>query len=144
MNHAAQHVSTTRLNVLRAYYALIAFGTALVFWPDLLDHSSDWGIRNGAQYSLLGALAPLALLGLRYPLQMLPLVIYEFVWKVLWFIFVVAPLYIGDQMTEGVWGNVVACGVAIVLTPLVMPWRYFWSNYVSAPAERWGPQAAQG
>lgn len=143
MNEAALHVSPIRLNMLRAYYALMAFGTLAVFWPDLLNHSHEWGIRNGAQYSLLGALAPLSLLGLRYPLKMLPLVIYEFLWKALWFIFVVAPLYAGGQMTDGVWSNVFACGVAIALTPIVMPWRYFWRTYVSEPGERWRSRAVQ-
>lgn len=142
-NDAAQHVSATRLNILRAYYALIGFGTPVVFWPDLLNHSHEWGISNGAQYSLLGALAPLALLGLRYPLKMLPLIIYEFLWKAMWFVFVVAPLYAGDRMTDAVWGNVFACGVAIVLTPIVMPWRFFWRSYVTAPAERWSSRAVQ-
>ncbi len=136
------HVSPLRLNILRAYYALIAFGTSAVFWPDLLHHTHDWGIRNGAQYSLLGALAPLALVGLRHPLKMLPIILYEFLWKALWFIFVVAPLYASDRMTDIVWSNVVACGVAIVLTPIVMPWRFFWQNYVSAPAETWRSRAA--
>lgn len=130
-------VSTLRLNILRAYYALLAFGTSAVFWPSLLQHTHEWGIDNGAQYSLLGALTPLALLGLRYPLTMLPLVLYEFVWKVLWFAFVAGPLFAADRMTDGVWSNVVACGVAIVLTPIVMPWRFFWRNYVTRPTERW-------
>jgi hypothetical protein len=130
-------VSVVRLNVLRAYYALMAFGTMMVFWPDLMSHTNDWGIRAGAQYSLLSAITLLALLGLRYPLKMLPLVVYEFLWKALWFIFIAAPLWRNGQMTEDVWANVFACSIAIVLTPFVMPWRYFWQTYVTAQAERW-------
>lgn len=129
--------SIFRLNLLRAYYALMALGSLLVFWPDLVSHTPRWGLDNGAQYALLGALAPLALLGLRYPLQLLPLVIYEFLWKALWFICVVAPLYRAGQMTEGVWSNVFACSIAIVLTPIVMPWRYVWRTYVTARADPW-------
>ena len=130
-------VSLLRLNLLRAYYALIGFGTAATFWPDLVSHTPDWGIRADAQYSLLAALSPLALLGLRYPLAMLPIVIYEFVWKALWFAFVAGPLFFADRMTDGVWSNVVACGVAIVLTPFVVPWRWLWRTGATAPAERW-------
>ena len=140
-NNNTQSVSVLRLNVLRGYYALIAFGTSAVFWPDLISHTHEWGIENGAQYSLLGALAPLALVGLRYPLKMLPLIVYEFLWKFMWFIFVVAPLYGAGQMTDAVWSNVFATGVAIVLTPIVMPWPFFWRNYITAPAERWRPRS---
>lgn len=74
----ADIVSPLRLNVLRAYYTLVAFGTVMTFWPALVSHSPDWGIAHGAKYSLLAALSSLALLGLRQPLKMLPIVIYEF------------------------------------------------------------------
>ena len=132
-----QSVSLLRLNILRAYYAFMAFGTAAVFWPSLLNHSHEWGIAHGAQYSLLAALSPLALLGIRYPLKMLPVIFYEFAWKALWLAFVVAPLYAADRMTDDVWANVFACGIAIILTPLVLPWRHVWQTYVAAAAEPW-------
>jgi hypothetical protein len=134
---AALGVSPLRLNVLRAYYALMAFGTAAMFWPPLVRHSAEWGLENGAQYSLLAALTPFALLGLRYPLKMLPVILYEFTWKAFWFVFIVAPLYASDRMTELVWSNAFACGIAIVLTPIILPWRYFWQNYVRDKGDRW-------
>lgn len=115
-------VSVLRLSILRAYYALMAFGTLAVFWPDLLSHTDEWGIQAGAQYSLLGALSPLALLGLRYPLKMLPLIFYEFLWKALWLILVVAPLWSHDRMTDDVWANVFAVSFAFIPTPVVVPW----------------------
>lgn len=126
-----------RLYILRAYYALIAFGTMAVFWPSLVSHSDSWGVENGAQYSLLSALSPLMLVGLRYPLKMLPIIIFEFVWKALWFVFVAGPLWMHGQMTDQVWSNVFACGISIVLTPIVVPWGYLWKTYGSAPMDRW-------
>lgn len=130
-------VSQYRLLALRAYYALIALGTAAVFWPSLLSHTDHWGGENGAQYSLLAALSPLALLGLRYPLKMLPILVYEFLWKSLWFVFVAAPLWLHGQMTDEVWANVFACGLGVVLTPIVLPWSYVWKTYIADPLERW-------
>ena len=130
-------VTPLRLNLLRGYYALMAFGTATVFWPSLVNHTAEWGIANGAQYALLATLSPLSLLGLRYPLKMLPVVIFEFLWKALWFLFVVAPLYRADRMTDEIWSNAFACMVAIVLTPIVLPWGHVWRNYGIAPADPW-------
>ena len=130
-------VSLLRLNILRAYYAFLAFGTAAVFWPAMHNHSHEWGIAHGAQASLLAALSPLALLGIRYPLKMMPIIFYEFVWKALWFVFITAPLYAADRMTDAVWANVYACGLAIILIPLVLPWHHFWHGYFAAAAEPW-------
>lgn len=137
MDRTPLPVSPLRLNLLRAYYALIAFGSFAVFWPDLVSHAPAWGIDNGAQYALLSALAPMALLGLRYPLKLLPLILYEFLWKALWFLFVAGPLAAAGQMNEHMWSNVVACLIAIVLTPIVVPWRYMWRTYVTAGASAW-------
>lgn len=134
---SADEVSTFRLNILRAYYALMAFGTAALFWPSLVQHSAQWGIDNGAQYALLAALTPFSLLGLLRPLKMLPIILYEFTWKAMWFVFVAAPLYTSGRMTELVWSNAIACSIAIVLTPIVMPWRFFWQRYVKEAGERW-------
>ncbi len=130
-------VSLLRLNILRAYYALMAFGTAAVFWPALLNRSHEWGITHGAQYSLIAALSPLALVGVRYPLKMMSIIFYEFIWKALWLVFIVAPLYAADRMTDAVWANVYACSLAIILTPLVLPWRHVWHTYFTAAAEPW-------
>lgn len=130
-------VSLWRINILRAYYALMAFGTIAVFWPSLLVHGDEWAIRGGAQYALLCALSPFALLGLKYPLKMLPIILYEFVWKALWFIFIVAPLWLHDQLTPEVISNIYACSIAIVLTPIIVPWNYLWSHYVTSAGEPW-------
>jgi hypothetical protein len=110
--------------VLRAYYLLLVVGTGAVFWPSLISHSPTWALDNGAQYALLAAFTPFALLGLRYPLEMLPIVFFEFTWKALWFIFVFWPLWLGGDLTPLMWSNAFACAIAIVLTPIVVPWRY--------------------
>lgn len=131
------NVSILRLNVLRAYYALMAFGTMALFWPDLISHTNAWGVDTGAQYSLLAALSPLSLLGIRYPLKMIPVILFEFLWKALWLVFVVVPLWSNDAMTENIWANVFAVSIAIILTPIVLPWRYVLNQYAHAAAEPW-------
>ena len=42
----------------------------------------------------------LSVLGLRYPLQMLPLLLWELVWKTIWLIVVAAPLWSAGSMDE--------------------------------------------
>ena len=40
----------------------------------------------------------LALLGIRYPLQMLPVLLFELAWKLIWVAAVVQPLWTAHQM----------------------------------------------
>jgi hypothetical protein len=86
----APELSTTRLNLMRVGYALMGVGLALVKWP-LLPQAHDLPLFEGVTLSLLTAMSVLALLGLRHPRRMLPLLVLESLWKVLWLGVVALP-----------------------------------------------------
>jgi hypothetical protein len=129
-------VSLTRLYVLRAVYLLVAAGLLATVWPPLLSHSQGWPLMNGVVCSLLAALSLLALLGLRYPLQMLPVLLFELAWKAIWLIAVALPLWRSDALDEATMATVRDCLPALVLIPAI-PWRYVLAHYLKAPGERW-------
>lgn len=66
------HVSLFRLYSLRAVYLIIALGLALVVWPGVLRHAEPWGLAQGVVKCMLTAFSLLCIVGIRYPLQMLP------------------------------------------------------------------------
>jgi hypothetical protein len=74
---ADSEVSTLTLYLLRFGYFYIAVGFAILELPALLDPESLSRLDK-VVLSMLGAMALLALLGLRYPLRMLPLLFFEF------------------------------------------------------------------
>jgi hypothetical protein len=126
-----------RLYLLRALYLLVAVGLALSFWPALLHHSDLWAQRRGEMAAMLIGLSILCVWGLRYPLQMLPLLIFELVWKSVWIVAFAYPLWQRGAMTPGVEESFYACLAGIVITPLVLPWRYIAHHYFSKPGQRW-------
>ena len=138
-------VSTLRLNVLRATYLLIALGMGLQIWPLILRHPVEVEHMRGVVRSMLGAVTLLALLGIRYPLKMLPLLFVELVWKTIWVLSFGLPLWSAGQLDARTAETMQACLMGIVLVPLVMPWGYVWTQYVRAPGDRWrGRQSAPG
>ncbi|MBY0238271.1 MAG: hypothetical protein K2X55_03045 [Burkholderiaceae bacterium] len=126
-----------RLYLLRAMYLLVSVGLALSFWPALLHHSDLWAQRRGEMAAMLVGLSFLCVWGLRYPLQMLPLLIFELVWKIVWIVAFAYPLWQRGAMTPGVEESFYACLAGVVITPLVLPWRYIAHHYVSKPGQRW-------
>jgi len=126
-----------RLNLLRAFYLLVTVGLALSFGPSMVQHGDLWAQRNGETAALLSGLAILCTWGLRYPLQMLPLLIFELTWKTVWLLAIAYPLWLNGAVTPAVQETAVACLMGIVLTPLVLPWRHIAQNYFRKPAERW-------
>lgn len=132
-------VSLARLYVLRATYLLLAVGLGAMILPPLLSHAPT---ARGVIPSLLGGVWLLAFAGLRYPLQMLPLLLFEFVWKTIWLIDFGIPQWSAGQMPPTFTEDFQAIAMGVVLMPLVIPWRYLYRHYLKQPGDRWRPRAA--
>src|SRR2546430_15501729 len=69
-------VSMFRLYVLRAMYVFMFVGLAIVKWPTILKPPPGLSNSGSVVGSVLGAISLLALLGIRYPVKMLPLLFF--------------------------------------------------------------------
>jgi len=130
-------VSTLRLFLLRAMYAFMFVGLALARWPGILNPPA--GISNAETVvgSVLGAISLLALLGIRYPIKMLPLLFFELLWKVLWMAMWGVQLWSAEQLAPDSEQTLISTLVGVVLVPLAVPWGYVFRQYVRAPGEPW-------
>ena len=128
-------VSRTRLWVLRAAYLVLGGGIALFMWPDIIHHPLTMPRMTGVAVALLGTFGLLSLIGLRYPLQMLPLLLFELTWKIVWLVAFALPLWRDGTMDAGTQRSVYEIGTGLILL-LVIPWRYVIDHYIRKPAER--------
>lgn len=129
-------IAVWRLNLLRAVYLLMAVGAGYLNWSQILDGSRQWELMHGVVVAMLGAMSLLALLGLRQPLRMLPLLFWEIAWKLIWLTRVALPAWQEDRITEALAANIVACGLVVVII-VAVPWDHVWRQYVKGPAEAW-------
>jgi len=132
----ATDVSAFRLNVMRAGYLLLFAGLANSEWPGLIHHEG-WTSSQAIASSLLAALSLLAGLGVRYPLQMLPVLLFELGWKAIWLIAIALPRWVAHDMDPDTWRMAIICLAALVIVPLLIPWPYAFTNYVMKPGDRW-------
>jgi len=117
----ADDVSLARLYVLRATYLLLVVGLGAVIVPEIVGHALT---SRGVIPSLLGGLWAIAFLGLRYPLQMLPLLMFEFAWKLIWMISYGLPQWSAGELPPTFSEDFVSIGAGVILMPLVIPWGY--------------------
>lgn len=129
-------VSVFRLYLMRAMYLLMAVGLGFTIWPQILNHPTPWPLWHGVGCSLLAAVSALAVLGLRYPLQMLPVLLFELVWKAIWLFAVALPLWSAGLMDADNWGTVQDCLMGVILL-FIIPWPYLLANYVLKRGDRW-------
>src|SRR5207244_3573686 len=79
----------------------MAVGLAVTKWR-LLGSAASLPAFEGVVTALLTAMSLLAFLGLRYPVRMLPLLMFESLWKVIWLGVVGIPyLLAGDMNAQG-------------------------------------------
>lgn len=128
-----EEVSLARLYVMRAatvlgIYGL--FGTVVT----LVDHVPT---ERGMLKAMVSGLWVMAFFSFRYPLKMVPIFLFEFVWKSLWLIFFGLPQWWSGVGSPRLSQDMVDIGAFSVVIGLIIPWGYVWRHYVKAPSERW-------
>lgn len=132
----AGELTSRRLNVLRIGYAFMGVGLAIVKWPILFQNVRDLPVMEGVVACLLTAMSLLAFLGLRYPVRMLPILLFEVIWKVIWIAAVAIPHLVSDDMSAETSDMLFSCSFVVVILA-VIPWRYVWNHYVRTPGDAW-------
>ena len=129
-------VAQWRLHVMRVMYLLIAGGVVLAVWPRIVEHPLSLPLMSGVVLAMLGTVGLLALVGLRYPLQMIPVLLFELIWKAIWLVAFALPLWSSGMIDERTATFVFDTSLGAVLL-LVIPWRYVYRHYVARPADPW-------
>jgi hypothetical protein len=110
-------------------------GIAVPKWPSFVQ-PQRWPLMEGVVNCVLAAMSILALLGVRYPLQMLPLLLFESAWKLIWLSVVALPLWTADRMDPAMQEVAFSC-LFVVIILAVIPWPYVYAHYVTKRGERW-------
>ena len=129
-------VRPVNIYLLRLLYTLMFFVLGKQTWTHILTHQGAWEATDAVAWCVWTAFATLAGLGIVRPLRMLPILLLEVFYKVLWLLLVAYPLWsrgvLAGSPVEGT-----ASAFAWVLLPLVaIPWGYAFATYVYQPNQR--------
>jgi hypothetical protein len=129
-------ISLFRLYTLRAAYLLMATGLGVYIWPAVIHHTNEFAATQGVRFALLAGLGATAALGLRYPVQMLPVLLFELIWKVIYLIAFALPLWSAHEINAATAEDIKAVLMVVIFVPLI-PWRYVFEHYVVKHGDRW-------
>jgi hypothetical protein len=132
----AEELSTRRLNVMRFGYAFMGVGLAIVKWPGFIQNPSSLPVFEGVVLCLLTAMSLLAFLGLRYPARMLPILLFEVAWKVIWIAAVAVPHLVAGNLDAATSGLLFNCSFVVVIIAVV-PWGFVWRRFARTRGEAW-------
>nr|AYQ75729.1 hypothetical protein EAV92_18705 [Cohnella candidum] len=129
-------VSLLRLYLLRLGYLIVVVGLGLNVWPEIINRSGSWELMEGVVQCMLLAFWSLCVLGLRYPLQVLPVLLWEVAWKTVWLLLVALPVWTSGQIDDATMEMAISI-LWVVIFPFLIPWRFVFANYVKKRGNLW-------
>ncbi len=87
-------------------------GLGLTAWPRLLAAAPQRPLEAGVVDAVLCAVQLLAVVGFLTPVRMLPLLVFEVLWKAVWLLSVAVPLWVQGGTTDGLAATAFACAWA--------------------------------
>ena len=126
-------VSLVRLYVLRAIALFVAIDGCFSKLP-YVTHPDP--ASRGIVACMLVALWLSAFLVLRYPLRMMPIFLFELIWKTLWLIDYGAPQWLAGPVSPRLARDLFEIGFFPLPIALIIPWGRVWRCYVRQTAER--------
>jgi len=130
-----QYEGVRRINIylLRLVFILMFFLLGRDTWTHVLTHQGVWEPVNAVAWCVWTAFATLAGLGIIHPLKMLPILLLEIFYKVLWLILVAYPLWSKGKLAGSPAEGITWAFLWVILPIIAVPWAYVFVNYIYKP-----------
>jgi hypothetical protein len=131
----ARYEGVPRINIylLRLLYILMFFVLGKETWAHILTHQGAWDPTEAVAWCVWTAFATLAGIGIFRPVKMLPIVLLEIFYKVLWLILVAYPLWVKGTLAGSAAEGITSQFLWVLLPIVAVPWGYAFRSYIYTP-----------
>jgi hypothetical protein len=131
----ARYEGVRRINIylLRLVYLLMFVVLGKDTWTHILTHQGSWEPSDAMAWCVWTAFAMLAGLGLIRPLKMLPILLLEIFYKVLWLVVVAYPLWSKGVLAGSRAEGMTSAFLWVLLPIVAVPWGYVFGTYIYKP-----------
>jgi hypothetical protein len=116
--------------LLRLVFILMFFVLGKDTWTHILTHKGPWEPDDAVAWCVWTAFATLAGIGIAHPLKMLPILLLEIFYKVLWLIIVAYPLWSAGTLASSSAEGTTSAFLWVLLPIVAVPWGYVVRNYI--------------
>ena len=124
-----ENVRPISIYLLRLVFILMFFVLGKTAWTEILTHQGPWEPDAAVAWCVWTAFATLAGLGILRPLTMLPILLLEIFYKVLWLAIVTYPLWASDALTGSPAESTTLAFLWVILPIIAVPWGYVFTTY---------------
>jgi len=123
-------VAGINMVLLRLVFILMFFVLGRVTWTHILTHQGAWEPDDAVAWCVWTAFATLAGIGIFRPLKMLPILLLEIFYKVLWLCIVAYPLWSEGKLAGSPAESTTASFLWVLLPIVAVPWGYVFVTYL--------------
>jgi len=127
-----RHEGVPAFNIwlLRLLFLLMATLLALDVWSAILRHAGPWDPVKAAAFCMWASYSLLSVIGVFRPLKLLPIVLFEILYKLLWLGIVAYPLWAAGTLAASPAYGMAKMFAWVVFPIVAMPWKYAFDLYV--------------
>jgi hypothetical protein len=123
-------VPKINIYLLRLMFTLMVLFLGKSSWGYILTFKGQWNPASAMSWCVWAAYSVLAILGIIHPLRMLPIVMLEIFYKVLWLFIVAYPLWSSNHLIGSPAESMTNAFIWVILPIISMPWRYFFKKFI--------------
>ena len=116
--------------VLKLFFLLMFLFAAKDAWIELITHKGEWNPEIAIAWCAIAAYTTLSGLGIFHTLKMLPIMLFMFLYKGLWLLFVAYPLWKSEKLVGSEAEDWVPIFMLIIIPIVFTPWKYVFRTYV--------------
>lgn len=126
---SSYHPPSWRRYLLRGLFFLNFLALAADNWSTILFPNEQLAVLEGVAVSFWAGFSLLNLIGVRFPLKMLPILLLQFLYKSAWLIGVYLPAKKTGLMNESIEEFFWICVAGVVLNLFIVPWKYVYQTF---------------
>lgn len=134
-------VRPIQIHLLRIVFTLTLVFVGSFSWGTLFNFEGSWKPVNAVAFCMWAAYSTMSVLGILKPLKMLPIILLQIFYKVVWLIVVAYPLWIRDELAGSEAESMTRDFMWVILPIIAMPWGYFFRGIFTKSVKMANPAA---
>ena len=122
-------VRPIQIYLLRTVFALTLIFIGIFSWTIIFNHEGDWKPVNAVAFCMWAAYSTMSVLGVIKPLKMLPIIVLQVFYKLVWLSIVAYPLCVNGKLAGSEAENMTNDFMWVILPIVAMPWGYFIKSF---------------
>lgn len=123
-------VRKINIYLLRLAFALTFLFVGAESWATIITHKGPWDHIKAVAFCVWASYSALSVLGILHPLKMIPLMLFQIAYKVLWLLVVAYPLWTANQLAGSPAEQMTYTFLWVILPIVAVPWGYSFKKYV--------------